>query len=233
MNFLQLCQKAATESGTIAGIPQFTTVAGASGRVGKLVGWVSDAYRDIQNERGDWLWMRKDFTKALIADQPDYLPSAFGLNVARWLTDTDDRRTLSLYDPDTGISDERPISFIPYDRWRDMFYRGEHDAQRPRYWSVRPADRALVFGNTPDKAYVIRGEYIEQAVILAADDDTPDMPEQYHGLIIGEALRIMAGSDEALNIIGQKAISYDRLRYPLVRDQTPNMTEMFGGGLTW
>jgi hypothetical protein len=230
MNYLELCQKVALESGTIAGIPSFTTIAGASGRLAKLAGWVSDAYRDIQNERPDWLWLRKDFTKALIAAQATYTPESFNLDVARWLGDSKSRRTLSLYDATIGASDERVLSQIPYDTWRDRYYRGSHDANRPTVWAIAP-DRSLCFGPTPDDAYVIRGEYVERPQILTLDGDEPDMPSHFHGVIVGEALRLMARSDEALQSLAPLSAQYDRLRHPLVIEQTPDANEMWSGPL--
>ena len=58
MTFLELCQEVADESGTVAGVPSFTTVSNATGRLAKVVRWTRNAYRDIQNERSDWKWMR-------------------------------------------------------------------------------------------------------------------------------------------------------------------------------
>jgi hypothetical protein len=231
MTFLELCRKVALESGTIAGIPSFTTLAGATGRLAKLAGWVSDAYRDIQNERPDWLWLRKEFTKALIADQATYTPASFSLEVARWLGDTKSRRTLSLYDSTIGVADEGALCQIPYDSWRDRYYRGEHDANRPTVWTIKPEDKSLCFGPTPDAAYVIRGEYIARPQILALDADEPDMPEHFHGVIVGEALRLMARSDEAFQSLAPLAAQYDRLRHPLVIEQTPDFNEMWSGPL--
>lgn len=232
MTFLELCQETAEQSGTIAGIPSFTTVAGATGRLAKLVRWVRNANRDIENERTDWRWMRQEFTKALVIGQMEYTPAGWTLSVQRWLRDHATRRTMSLYDPAIGQSDEGPISFVPYDYWREHYNRGSHDRNRPQYWSIAP-NNSIVFGPKPDKAYVVRGEYARTTQMLTNDSDQPGMPAAYQGLIVGEALRLMARSDEAFEVLGERAQQYERLRAPLVEDQTDPMDNMWGGTLGW
>jgi hypothetical protein len=37
------------------------------------------------------------------------------------------------------------------------------------------------------------------------------MPEDFHRLIVGEALRLMARSDEAFNVLIEKSQQYERL----------------------
>lgn len=233
MNFLQLCQRTAEKSGTIAGLPSFTSVTGAQGRLSKLVGWVSDAWRDIQNERSDWLFLRQEFSHALTINQTRYTEGDLGLSaigVSAWSRDTPQIRSMTLYDPDTGQSDEGDLEFVTYESWRRHYDRGSHDANRPSYWTASPA-RELCVGPKPDKAYVLRGSYRRKAQILAADGDIPICPDQFHGLIVIEALRIMARDDEAFNVIVEKNLDYDRLRAPLVNDQTPPVDDLWGSPL--
>lgn len=61
MNFLQLCQRACIECGVASGSAILTalpTVAGATGSLGRVVGWVADAWSDVQMAFDDWSWMR-------------------------------------------------------------------------------------------------------------------------------------------------------------------------------
>ncbi len=228
MNFLELCQEVAEESGTVAGVPSFTTVVGATGRVKDVVRWVRNAYRDIQNERADWLWMRKTFTESMTIGQTTYTDIGWGLDVASWFPDTNAHSSIAIYDPLLGTADEGAISHISWGTWHERYERGSHTANRPTEWAVTPQND-LAFGVTPDKAYTVRGEYRMNPQLLAANADIPEMPVAYHGLIVGEALRLMARSDEAFTVIGEKAQQYDRLRYPLVRDQTPQIYDLWGG----
>lgn len=229
MNFLQLCRAVATDSGTVAGVPNFTTVVGATGRVGQVVGWVRDAYIDIQNERSDWVWMRRDFTAPLTIDQIAYTPAQLGLDdVGSWLHDipSEGWRNLTIYE-DGQQDQEGELSEIPYSVFRERYQRGVHDHNKPTDWSISPTNQ-LLFGNKPDKAYIVRGEYMMRAEELAADADTPSMPAQFHRVIVQEALRLMSRADEAWQTLQAQAAQYDRLRNALVRETTPQMK--FGGG---
>lgn len=61
MNFLQLCQRAASECGVATGSAIRTvlpTVEGATGSLGRIVDWVNDAWSDVQMAHDDWDWMR-------------------------------------------------------------------------------------------------------------------------------------------------------------------------------
>lgn len=229
MNFLQLCQAAATDSGTVAGVPNFTTVTGATGRVAQLVGWVRDAYIDIQNERSDWLWMRRSFSAQLVINQADYTGAQLGItNLGSWLHDIPGEgwRNISLYE--TGNqANEGSLYEIPWPLWRQRYQRGTHDAAQPSEWSINPQNK-LMFGPKPDKTYWVQGEYRQAPQELAVDADVPEMPAAYHRVIIGEALRLMARSDEAFQVLLEKAQQYDRLRNPLVNEQTGTVS--FGGG---
>lgn len=227
MDFLALCQATARESGTVAGLPSFNTVTGASGRLEKLVNWVRDAWIGIQNERTDWLFRIASFSEALTIEQMEYTGASFDLELAAWLPDTAVLRTMSLYDPAIGQSDEGPLSQRSWATWRQTYDRGIHDPLRPSMWAIAP-DGSLVVGPKPDKAYVLRGQYRRKAQRLAVDGDIPIMPEDFHGLIVGEALRLMARADEAFQVLAEKSQRYEQLRAPLVIDQTPQIYSIQG-----
>lgn len=228
MNFLELCKAVARESGTIAGLPSFTTLTDASGRLDKLVNWVRDAWVDIQTERNDWLFRIGTFEDALVVGEKEYTAADLGLtDVARWLPDTRERFNMTLYDPDIGQSDESYIPQKLWSIWRTTYDRGTHDNNRPIMWAASP-DGNLCVGPAPDKAYVIRGEYRKTAQRLEVDADEPIIPEDYHMVIVAKALDLMAESDEAYEALVAKARRYDLLRSQLVRDQTPEVYEFSG-----
>lgn len=222
MTFLELCQKVARDSGTVAGVPSFTTVADPTGRVAQVVDWVRDAWIDIQNERGDWLFMQGTFTAPLSIGVSAYAPVTLGItDLASFAVDTPYQRALSLYDPVIGEADEGAIEQIAYSLWVERWGRGSNDNNRPTEWALSPQGEML-FGATPDKAYTIRGAYRRSAQFLTDDTDVPIMPVEHHRLIAAEAIRLMARSDEAYQVLAERADQYVRLRHPLVRDQTPN-----------
>ena len=227
MNFLALCQQACRDGGWRAIIPQLPTVVGATGKPGAIVGWVRDAWVDIQNERRDWLFLRKTFSKALTINQMLYTKSDLVLpRLARFLIDTESHRTMTIYDSAIGQADEGELTYIPYNSWLERYERGVHDASRPSYWSMTPA-RELVLGPKPNKAYVLKGAYRATPQVLAADADVPECPDEFHHLISCEAVRLGHQAGEALQLNAFDSNLYTRLRNGLVLDQTPNITDMY------
>jgi hypothetical protein len=55
VNFLQICQKTALESGVSGTL---STTAGQIGSLGRIVSWCADAWIELQSLHDDWSWMR-------------------------------------------------------------------------------------------------------------------------------------------------------------------------------
>ncbi len=223
MNFLTLCQAVARESGTLASLGTFTTVVGATDRRAKIVAWTRDAYIDLQNQRTDWLWLRSQFTKALTIGTTSYDRAALVLpRLKRFIGDVPEHRSMTLYDPALGKADEGEIDHISYERWLEMYDRGTHDSNRVRHWALSP-ERKLLVGPTPNKAYVLRGEYLKTPQELAVDADVPEMPEEHHRVIVFEALLLMKRSDRMFASLNVDSVQYTSLRSALVNAQTPDL----------
>lgn len=200
MTFLELCQKAARDSGTVNSLSSPTAVTGQTGRLGKVVYWVAEAWRRIQGEAGgQWRWLRADFSGALVAGTKRYAATALDASltrVATWIGDSTSHRVMTIYETAVGVSDESELIQIPYETWKRMYDRGTQDQNRPVHWAVAPSNE-LVFGPVPDKGYTVRGEYLKSAQALAANDDTPECPAKYHDLIAWWAVQLLDGHDEA------------------------------------
>lgn len=207
---IQLVRDLARQSGTLAGGSSLATVSGVSGRAEKLVNWIIDAWSDIQAQR-QWLWLYAEFSNALLANTARYTAASFNLaRFGRWGEDTCSIRVMTLYDPAIGKSDEQGIRQIAYDVWKLRYGRGAHDANRPTEWAISPMGE-VCFGPTPDKAYVLNGEYWKAPQVLAADGDMPEAPGQHHKIIIARALQLMAESDESIPTLQLADREYARM----------------------
>lgn len=225
MNFLALAQRVARESGTVSGtLP--SSVTGQNGRLDKIVGWTDQAWQDIQNARNAWRWMRADFEDTTAAGAGRYTAASFNLpRWAAWITEDD---TVTLYKQATGVSDEGPLAFLPWDLFKRTFDRGEQTNDRPRYFSVSPAGE-FCLGPTPDDTYVVRGEYRKNPQTLAANTDEPEMPARFHEAIVWGALILLAEHDEAQFHLATWTRRYRSIMGDLRRDQLPEIT--LGGPL--
>jgi hypothetical protein len=222
--FLHLCQQAARDSGTVSGI-QPSTVVGQTGWLGVIVAKVAEAWVDIQNSRGDWLWMQGEFPgDAPTAGQFDllvgvaaYTPASFNLSdVAAWRTEG-----MSLYPTSGGRADEQRLIPLDWGSWRRLYDFGAQTASRPLHVAVRPRDNALCFGPAPAVAYSLRGEYRKVPQMLAVNGDIPAMPDRFHDIIVKRALVLIGQHDEAPAAVNYSLGEYRKRMGDLERDQLP------------
>jgi hypothetical protein len=223
--FLELCQKVARESGTISGTAP-ASVIGQTDRLSKVVHWTRDAWTAIQNARGSWLWMRREFSGTTSAGIARYTPAAFSLgDHGRWLTDQPlaDYFPMSAYLQSAGANDEGLIQEIPFNLWRTRYDRGIQVNARPSSYAVSPLDD-LCLGPVPDGTYVIKGEYVKTPQILSANGDIPEMPARFHDAIVWKAVLLLAEHDEANVPMATARANYAELMVALERDQLPRLT---------
>jgi hypothetical protein len=222
--YLELCQKLGAESGTAGdGLP--STVLTQVGRLAKIVRWVRDAYTMIQQAERDWLWLQGRFSGPTIVSQRNYDGNDMGVTtrLSRFLTTGDgSENRWSIYLTSTGVSDEGPLKFIAYDDFVVSFMRGTQTNGKPAYFTVAP-DGDFLLHPIPDAIYTIQGPYRKAPQTLAADTDEPEMPDEYHDLIVEVALHLFLGiHDETPQLGGwqlRKMERYNQLR----REQLPRV----------
>lgn len=213
----------ARESGTVAGtLP--TTVISQTGRLGKIVHWTAQAWKDIQTRRSSWKWMRAEFDDAATvtaANTARYTAASFNLDRwAAWITSND---SLTIYLAATGVSDEGALDFIDFARYRRMYERGTQVANRPVHYAVSPAGE-LCFGPKPDAIYRVRGEYRKNPQTLSVNADVPEMPLHFHPLIAWRGLLLLNEHDEGGQLPIGTAVRREReLMADLERDELPKV----------
>lgn len=231
MNFLQLCQEVARESGTVQGT-QPTSVTGQTGRLLEIVQWTSQAWDAIQGLHDQWLWMTKEFSALTTASSARYTDASWSLdNFRDWRRDEPYLNGLyrphSLYLEATGVADEGELLEIPWEQWRFQYGRGSQTNQRPAFYAISP-QREFCLGPIPDDEYRVLGEYWEGATSLSSNTDEPGMPARYHNAIVFGAIILLAEFDESKEKRAAAANRYDHLMAGLARDQLPKLS--IGGG---
>ncbi|MCA0276249.1 MAG: hypothetical protein LCH86_09605 [Proteobacteria bacterium] len=230
MDFLELCQRVASESGTINGVLP-TTVTGQTGRLAKVVRWTNDAWRQIQNANASWRWMQAEFYGPTAAHQQRYAYSGFNdlvtssaiTRFADWIYSPDGVDSgISLYDPSVGANDEGPLQFRDWEWFYRTQLRGAQNEGKPSMFSVAP-DGKLLLSWTPDKVYTIRGRYRKDVQTLAADGDIPEMPARFHDVIVDIALMLLGTHDEAPAQIPLWRMRQSEKFCNLERDQLPRL----------
>lgn len=187
--FLQLCVHARREC-RIAGTGP-AAVTSQVGELERLVNWVANAYTEIQNKHPNWRWLRSSFTVNTVASDDTY---AYGD-----LTDTGTSSPITrlssflpnefkIYLTSAGVGTQHWLSYWQWDDFRRVYRIGTQNDGYPAVVTIDPANQ-VVLGAKPDAIYTVTGDYQKSAQILAADGDTPEMPSQFHYLIVYEAVR--------------------------------------------
>ena len=187
------------------------TVAGQSGRAADLVRWAIEAYNDIQREKDSrWKWLRSDWSLNTAAADADYASGectdvADVAAITRFLAwELDDEEPPFIYLVSDGVATERELPIAHWQEFRRLYVRATHTAASPAQISVDPAD-TLFFGPTPDDIYRVTGSYWKSIQELAVDADEPEMPANYHMLIVYRALL-----KYAYNVVGQEILARAR-----------------------
>lgn len=223
MTFLEGVQRLRRETRGVAGAGQPTSVESQTGQLQRLVDYYSDAWENIQNSREDWRWMRKPFTVNTVAGTEAY---AFGSctdteagavisRFSRWY-----RHSIKAYLQSTGVSGEYPLRYIEWDLFRRIYHYGTQNNGQPAHVSIDPNNK-LCLGPKPDAVYVVGGDFQRSAQILAEDDDEPEMPDEYHMLIVWDALRDYGLATPATEAYVRGETQGKKIRRRLERKQLP------------
>lgn len=209
MNFLELCQAVALESGTIPTTTTLpSTVVGQTGRLGLVVSYVRQAWNDIQNAHRAWRWMQGEFTGVLTIGVDRYAGTDFTdvdtlsaiTRFSQWgFRDDDEDTSVSTYLTSAGVAYEGSLRSREWEHFRQTFLRGTQTAGPPAYYSITPAGE-LIVGPVPDASYTINGPYRKSAQTLAANSDIPEMPVDFHSIIKDRALNYLEAYDEGVRI---------------------------------
>ncbi len=220
MTFLELCQRTRQECGIAGAGP--TTVVGQTREMKRLCDWVAQSWVDIQQERTDWRFMRRDFTFNTTAGKQSYPSSVAGYTFKRWINDSFRAYLLS-----AGVATEVILSqYHDYSSFRDFYLLGSRRLVqgRPLYITIAP-DQSLLLGFPPNDVYVVSGQYYSKATLLTADDDEPCLPEDYHMLIVYKAMQKYGRFEAAAEQIAAGKEEYAPLFNRLVTDQTPEIMQ--------
>lgn len=204
--FLQLVKALRQECG-IAGTGP-TTVVSQVGELKQLVDWTADAYTEIQNRHGGkWRWLNRDFTLATVASTDKYaygacdddLDAAVIDRFSSWsISDVNDPP--KIYLTSTGVAGQTWMVYADLASFRSIYKIGTVVEGQPTHIAIDNQDN-LLLGYVPDAIYTVTGTYWQSAQTLAIDADVPEMPAQFHKLIVYKAMEKYAGYNSAPEVM--------------------------------
>lgn len=224
MNFLQICQRTARESGLSSSVG---STVGQSGESQLIVDWCQQAWHDIQ-QAADWVWLQSDFSFTTSADQWAYLPTEIGLTrFKRWMPGT-----FRIYKTSSGQGTEQYLMGEDWPLFRDTYRFGAMASQTgyPSHFSIRPEDQAIVLGAVPDAQYTVSGRYLKSPETISGNSTVPTgMPEEFHMLIVWRALIEYGGYDAAAEVVARARGNYRSMYMKMAEQSLPQIS--LGGAL--
>lgn len=210
--YLDFVQRAAQEC-RFANVP--STVVNQVGHALDVCLWVNESWKEIQNRRDDWGWMKANLSFPTVGGTTTYTPVA---NVESYRRDS-----FRYYLTSAGVASEVPLPYVSYDQWRDGYQIGSLQTVQtvPQVITITPA-RALAI-NTPLVGYTIVGEYYRAMTQFAADGDTTDLPQQYCMLIVYGAMMKYAVTKNASEVYSAAEKEYDKLMTKLESRYLPEV----------
>ena len=199
MNFLELAQETRRLSGVGGTGP--VNVELATGIERKIVEYVRNAWIDIQAHPKSWKWMWDDYAVDLVPG-PGTQPLQTIINTREYALVNVDKvrvRTFRSYQTSLGIDDRQRMVWMPWRKFRRATGIVNEQANRPIRVSREPSGDLVVWPK-PDAIYSIDFEYFKGPQFLTANDDIPEMPVEYHMLIVYEALKRFGAAENAEEI---------------------------------
>lgn len=216
--FLELCRDTRQEAG-IAGLSP-TTVLNQVGEAKRVVDWVRQSYIDIQLESRQWRWLTGQFQFTTIPGKEAYSAFDAGIHVPPAVNRFKSWNLKSVRIQLNGLQDQRVLAPIDYEAYRSIYLTGPRIPGWPTVVSESP-DRKLLLGHFPNVAYTVVGEFQKTPQVLLGNNDVPEMPEEYHSLIVWWALTKYGRFESAPEVYQDAKENVRRLMSALRNDQLP------------
>lgn len=218
MDFLACCQRLRSEAGIAGSGP--STVINQTGELGRIVGWVRDAYQDILDKNPNWWFLQSEFSFDCTIGQAKY-PKSTVAGLANWKMPTDsDGFRCSL----TTLDDEQWLIYQDWDTFRGSRLRGSNRTAtgRPIDYTITP-DKQLQLWPLPDDVYTIDGECYITGTPFSNDTDVPVF-DRFHMAIVYNALMRYAAYSAEPALFAYAQNQYGRLINKLELDQREAIT---------
>lgn len=228
MNRLELAQNLRSDAG-ISGSDDTTT--DPTGEWADVVRWIDRAWKDIQlRHKGTWNWMRSSVTFTTVALQKEYAPSVAPMlltNFGNWVP-----WSFRVYSGGEVGNQLDLVHWQSYEQFRASYLIGSlaTEASRPNDVVITPSKSIILYPTPVDTSFTVTADYYRKPQVLAADTDEPEMPEEFHELILYRALMFASQTEGATDdyAIGQK--EFNKLYAQLMADQLPRMVVNRRGG---
>lgn len=186
-------------------------------------GWINTAYLAIQLESDQWEFMHENgLFITTVASTADYVDAT-----VKFLDEQ------SLYYVRSGETQRNPLLVKTYQQW-EYEQRSSVLTEGPPQWVVQTPDQQWKLDPVPDAVYEIYADRWLRATELALDADEPLWEEEYHKVLLYEALKIAinlrpddpmsrTAAAEITNFLPQLRHSFTRRYLPAIGCAGPHL----------
>jgi hypothetical protein len=123
-----------------------------------------------------------------------------------------------------GVSGQQWLIWMPYEQFYQVYKFGVQQSStgQPIHVSVDDQDQ-IVLGPNPNGIYTVRGMFQRGAQPLTADGTTPDMPADFHDIIVYYAMERYAANSVAPEVLARAKLEGGRLMRALEQSQLPQI----------
>ena len=111
-----------------------------------------------------------------------------------------------------------PVWPMAYADFRQQYIDGSPTAGKPLDYSLND-DGQLMIGPLSDVSYGIKTDYLAAPTELLADTDTPNMPSEFHMLLVWRALVEVGKYDNAPDVLARGSENFARMEQSLISSQ--------------
>lgn len=174
-----------------------TDVSTATGMELKLVNYIKNAWIDIQSHPKKWKWMWGPYYQSgttplqTAAATNDYVINSVDAVVIK---------SFKSYLTATGTTDRQRMTYRGYRKFENSYGVVSADDDRPLVATRLPNGKIRLHPQ-PSGIYSIEFDYYKTPQVLAVDGDIPEMPTEFHQLIVYEAMKRFGKAEDSPEVI--------------------------------
>ena len=125
-----------------------------------------------------------------------------------------------IYLTSAGVGTQTWLTYLDWDDFKAIYRIGTQNSGYPAHIAIDP-QKNLILGPAPNDIYTVTGDFVRGAQVLSANDDEPDMPSDYHDLIVYEAMQDYGYFESAPEVLARGKELAMTLTRQLEADQLP------------
>jgi hypothetical protein len=130
--------------------------------------------------------------------------------------------SFKIYLSTTGVSDESRLTYIDYQCWDEIYNTGTQTSGRPQYFTIDD-DNSILLAPKPSAVYRVSGKYHKSVDTLAASDDTPNYPAEFHMLPVYLGMMKYGRYSGAMEVYADGERLYKKMLSRMERSQLPRI----------